>query len=499
MATKIEIRSFFGVSAVKRIVDNMNQYRLAETETIHTSGKDFLYLVEDKAIFEMEPSAAAALAALRKNNAQPLTRMQIQSCLSKIPSEDCEIDFQDLVARRILLPENHPASPNFSDIESYNSIPLKTFILHLTDACNLRCRYCYHAEWPDQPSAKKAMDERTALGAVDFLLAHSGNLENVVIVFFGGEPLLNFKLIPIVASYAKQKASEQKKRIDFAITTNGTLLEDNIIDELQQHDIGITVSLDGFDNNDSRYRCFPDGSASYDVLLPKLKKLLDRHQNRPAVARITLVENPERVPQILNYLLELGFAEVGFAPVTTGHSDYQLGIKEMNQLLDAFQSLTARFLQSARKGEFLGFTNLIDLLVSLHQGDVMDYPCGAGLGLFAVDPEGGLFLCQRFTGNESFRMGDIHQGFDQRKLTDFRGDAAISNKADCRQCWARAICTGGCYHEACIREGSHLQPNLHYCDWVKRWSKIGMNAYCQLASEFPDFMDKLCLSRGYKS
>jgi uncharacterized protein len=136
-------------------------------------------------------------------------------------------------------------------------------------------------------------------------------------------------------------------------------------------------------------------------------------------------------------------------------------------------------------------------LVSLHQGEVMNYPCGAGLGLFSVSPLGRLYLCQRFTGNDAFHMGDIYQGFDQAKLARFRREAEISNKTDCRTCWVRTICTGGCYHEACVREGSHLKPNLHYCDWIKRWSEIGLEVYCRLATAYPDYLEKLCMSRGY--
>jgi len=474
----------------------MDTYHVAETKTIQVGGKDYLYLVADKAIFEMDRSTTSTLADLGGKDS--LTRADIQASLVGIPAEDRDTYFQDLLKRRVLISENETVVRRDDYKIHQSSIPLKTLILHLTDACNLRCQYCYHAEWPSKSSETKAMDEAAAHQAVDFLVEHSGDLEEIVLVFFGGEPLLNFKLIPSVVDYACQKASEKGKKIDFAITTNGTLLQDEIVEFLQHHNVGITVSLDGFDDVHNRYRRFPDGSPSYAVLLPKLKRLLNQSQNRPVVARVTLVEKPDRVPQILDHLLKLGFVEVGFAPVTTGHPDYQLGSFEMDRLLDAFQNLSKKFLQVAREGNFFGFSNLIDLLVSLHQGEVMNYPCGAGLGLFAVDPLGGLYLCQRFTGIDEFYMGDIFQGFDRNKLGKFREEAGISNKTECRQCWVRTICTGGCYHEACVREGSHLKPNLHYCDWIKRWSEIGLEVYCRLATEHPDYLEKLCMSRGYQ-
>ena len=224
-----------------------------------------------------------------------------------------------------------------------------------------------------------------------------------------------------------------------------------------------------------------------------------RSNAKPAVARVTLVEDPGRVPQILDHLLGLGFAEVGFAPVTTGHPDYQLSNHDMDILLGEFQHLSQKFLSAAKERRFYGFSNIIDMLVSLHQGEVMNYPCGAGLGLFSIDPQGQLYLCQRFTGQDEFCMGDIFKGFNLENLETFRDQAEISNKADCRRCWVRTICTGGCYHEACVREGSHLKPNLHYCEWIKQWSEIGLDTYCRLAAADPAYLEMLCMSRGHRS
>jgi len=474
----------------------MNTYHVAETKTIQVDDKDYLFLVRDKAIFEMDQSTKSALADLERKDG--LTPAEIRSCLPGLPAEDGDDFLYDLLKRRVVIAENETVVRSDDSEIHQVPIPLKTLILHLTDACNLRCQYCYHAEWSAKHAETEMMGEAAARQAVDFLVEHSGNLEEIVLVFFGGEPLLNFKLIPSVVDYARQQASEKGKKISFAMTTNGTLLRDEIVDFLHHNHISVTVSLDGFDEVHDRYRRFPDGSPSYAVVLPKLKRLLNHSQNRPVVARVTLVEKPDRVPQILDHLLTLGFAEVGFAPVTTGHPEYQLGGREMDLLLNEFEDLSKKFLQVARKGEFFGFSNLIDLLVSLHQGEVMNYPCGAGLGLFSVDPLGRLYLCQRFTGIDAFHMGDIFHGFDRNKLMKFREEAEISNKAECRQCWVRTICTGGCYHEACVREGSHLKPNLHYCEWIKRWSEIGLEVYCRLASAHPDYLDKLCMSRGYQ-
>jgi uncharacterized protein len=475
----------------------MHQFRVAEHKMIRAQGKDCIFLVADKAIFEMDAPTKTVLDDLYPKGA--LTQQEVIAGLTCVSAEQRQELFRDLHKRRVIVALNNHA-PASKKAQLHNvSIPLKTLILHLTEACNLNCRYCYHAEWDVKPGKKEVMRSDVAHRAVDFLFDHAGELEEVVLVFFGGEPLLNFKVIPEVVDYANQKASETGKKINFAITTNGTLLTQEIIDFFQDKNIGITVSIDGFENVHDRYRRFPDGSPSYGILIPKIKNLLNHSEKRPAVARVTLVEDPNKVPQILDHLLDLGFAEVGFAPVTTGHSDYQLSRHDMDLLLGEFQNLSQKFLHAAEERKLYGFSNIIDMLVSLHQGEVMNYPCGAGLGLFSVDPDGRLYLCQRFTGENEFCMGDIFNGFNQKKLGEFRAQAEISNKADCNQWWVRTICTGGCYHEACVREGNHLKPNLHYCEWIKQWSQIGLQTYCQLATADPEYLEMLCMSRGYRS
>jgi uncharacterized protein len=135
--------------------------------------------------------------------------------------------------------------------------------------------------------------------------------------------------------------------------------------------------------------------------------------------------------------------------------------------------------------------------VSLHQDEVKQYPCGAGLGLFSVSPNGRLYLCQRFTGQDEFCMGDVFTGFEKEKVNRFRQESHISQKKECKTCWMRTICTGGCYHEACVREGSHLKPNLHYCEWIKKWGEMVLNIYGRISVVCPEYLETLSMTRGY--
>ncbi len=473
----------------------MERYRIAENRWIESEGRDYLFLVAEKAFFEVDPETRGLLTEWARRPA-----FTLEEALADLPREEGETIFRDLLQRRAVLPANGPGREGMQGHVAPADLPIKTLILHVSESCNLQCRYCYHTEKGNvnvEEGTQRRMSRDAGLRAVDFLFERSGGLEDLVLVFFGGEPLLNFETMQSVAGYARERAAASGKRIQFAVTTNGTLLTPEIVDFLDAYDVSVTVSLDGGPEIHDKYRRFRDDRPSYDVILPRVRHLVDRARKRPVVARVTLVDEPERVPEMLDHLLGLGFVEAGFAPVTTGHPQYQLSEGQMDRLLEEFRGLTQRFLEAVDEERILGFSNLIDLLVSLHQGDVMNYPCGAGLGLFSVDAGGRLFLCQRFTGDETFCMGDIFDGFDVERLGRFREEAEISNKEECRSCWARTICTGGCYHEACVREGSHLKPNLHYCDWIRRWGEIGLEAYCRLAARNPDVLEMLCMSRGH--
>ena len=226
------------------------------------------------------------------------------------------------------------------------------------------------------------MDRAVARQAVDFLFENSGNLLDLVLVFFGGEPLLNPKLISDTIAYADRKAADSGKEISYAMTTNGTVLTDKVIAFIRKHRIGMTVSIDGTRAAHDRFRRFPDGSPSYDVILPGVKKLLGASMTKPVVARVTLAKEVGDIHQSLTHLLDLGFAEAGFSPVTSGESGFMLDKVQMNLLLDQFQTLSDLFVDMALENRFLGFTNLVDLLVNLHEGEVRHYPCGAGMGMF---------------------------------------------------------------------------------------------------------------------
>ncbi|MCG8549838.1 MAG: radical SAM protein [Desulfobacterales bacterium] len=472
----------------------MEQVKIADHKRFTAQGKEFVFLTGTGTIFELEPESPAGSVLDHGRAGQAFTQSDLFTLVQGTDREKQAL-WTDLLAGHVLIDERAPAR---EQPEYPADTPINTLVLHVTRACNLMCRYCYHDDGNGTHFSSASMDRAVARQAVDFLFDNSGNLPALVLVFFGGEPLLNPKLISETIAYADKKAAGSGKKISYAMTTNGTILTDKVIAFIREHRIGMTVSIDGTRAAHDRFRRFPDGSPSYDVILPGVKRLLDTGTAKPVVARVTLAKAVGDIHQSLAHLLDLGFAEAGFSPVTTSEEGFMLDKGQMDVLLDQFQTLSDLFVEMALENRFLGFTNLVDLLVNLHEGEVRHYPCGAGMGMFSVDPQGGLFLCQRLTHDQAAHMGDVFNGFNRTKLAGFRKDAGLSNKKPCQGCWAASICAGGCYHEAGIRQGSLVSPNLHYCQWIKSWIETGLNAYARLAKEAPAFLDNLSLARGHE-
>ena len=257
----------------------------------------------------------------------------------------------------------------------------------------MSCQYCYEfgADKVATPEGKpKFMDLETAKTSVDFLLEQSGDRRSIHITFFGGETLMNFPLLKQVVAYANERAGEQGRHIDFSLTTNATLLTPAIIEFLSENHIGVTVSMDGPKEMHDHLRVFANGSGSYDIIEPKVRALIQNHRTRPITARVTLTAGVSDVIRIFRHLKQdLGFHEVGFAPVTTSPNQlYAINATGMDGVLDQFHTLADEYLEYALRGESHGFSNVSDTLAELCQGVNKSHPCGAGLGLLGVGPSG---------------------------------------------------------------------------------------------------------------
>jgi uncharacterized protein len=187
---------------------------------------------------------------------------------------------------------------------------------------------------------------------------------------------------------------------------------------------------------------------------------------------------------------DLGFHEVGFAPVTTSPDRlYAIGDQGMHGVLEQFHVLAEEYLEYALRGEMHGFSNVSDTIAELYQGVNKSHPCGAGLGLLGVGPSGDIAPCHRFVDSDTHSLGNIRTGgLDREKQADFLDRGHINNKYDCHTCWARPLCAGGCHHEAFVRYGDTGHPNLHYCDWIRDWTDLCLRIYGTVSAQNPEFL-----------
>jgi uncharacterized protein len=293
-------------------------------------------------------------------------------------------------------------------------------------------------------------------------------------------------------AYARARAAEEGKRIEFSLTTNATLLRPEIIEWIAANDIGVTISIDGPKEVQDGIRVFHNGAGSYDVMLPRIKELLRVHRSRPIGARVTLTQRNLDVVSIFRHLTEeLGFWEVGFAPVTTSSArDYAIHDAGLDRMLGQFEELARDWVEHAVEDRHHGFSNVKDTIEEIHKGVSKAYPCGAGLGLMGAATDGSVSLCHRFAGSEEHTIGSLRGGVDRARQGRFLEKHHVADKIDCSACWARPICAGGCYHEAHVRYGDTGAPNLHFCTWVRSWTHICLEAYGALAERNPSFLDR---------
>ena len=470
----------------------MSVVGLREFHSFEAAGRRYLYLVPSAAVFALDDCSAAIVDSLGEGPRaiDELTR-DLAARFDHVEVTDTIAELQRVRA----LGETAAKPAPMPKIVPLRPVPLQTLVVNVTNQCNLACTYCYEygedkivdTENGQQP---KFMSEETAREAVEFALRESRENPHAHITFFGGETLMNFPVLKATIGYARRRAAEAGKTIDFSLTTNATLLRPDVIEFLANERVGVTISIDGPEDLQDKFRVFNNGTGSYAIAAPKIKALLARHRSRPIGARVTLTRQTLDVSRIYRHLTdELGFWEVGFAPVTTAPGrDYAISDGGFDHLLEQFRTLAAEYLAASLQNRHHGFSNVRETLQELHHGHAKAYPCGAGLGLMGVSTDGRVALCHRFAGSDDHGFGTVRDGVSWKKQQQFLDTHHVSNKTDCQTCWARPICAGGCYHEAHTRYGSTNRPNLHYCEWIRGWTHTCLEIYGELAERNPGFL-----------
>lgn len=366
--------------------------------------------------------------------------------------------------------------------------PLTTVVLNINTGCNLSCTYCYKEDLA-KPADGRKMAYETAVKSIEMLLRESPDQPRYNVVFFGGEPLTNVDLIRDVVAYCEPRFARHGAVVDFTLTTNATLLNESLVDWFNAHRFGLTVSMDGPKAMHDRNRRTIGGHGTYDVVRRKVEMLLARYTARPVGCRVTLTQGATDVERIFDHLQgELGFHEVGFGPVTSGEiAAFNLPPDELAEVFAGLKRLGRRYLEAALAGRNVGFGNMHQLLTDMHEGNKKQLPCGAGVGLLAVDGNGGLNLCHRFTGSDMPLFGDVDKGIDRPRLAAFVEKRLDRAGTGCQACRIRNICSGGCYHESYAKYGDATHPSYHYCDHLRDWIDFGIEVYARIITENPGF------------
>ncbi len=322
---------------------------------------------------------------------------------------------------------------------------VKALCLHIAHACNLSCKYCFAEEGLYHGKKAELMPYEVGKQALDFLVANSGNRRNLEVDFFGGEPLLNFDVVKQLVEYGRELEKNHDKHFRFTLTTNGVLLNDEIMEFANREMDNVVLSIDGRKEIHDMMRPFQRGDGSYDIILPKFQKFAESRGQQKYYARGTFTHNNLDFSKDVLHLADLGFKQISVEPVVAqATDDYALREEDLPKLFEEYDKLAAEMVK--RHGtdkDFTFFHFMIDL-----EGGPCVYKrlsgCGSGTEYMAVTPSGELYPCHQFVGTEGFKMGDVWTGITNTEMqTQFKGCNVYSRPA-CKDCFAKFYCSGGC-------------------------------------------------------
>ncbi len=345
---------------------------------------------------------------------------------------------------------------------------IKALCLHVAHTCNLNCEYCFAGEGKYHGD-RALMSLDVGRRAIDFLIENSGSRKNLEVDFFGGEPLMNWEVCKEIVRYARSVEKEHNKNFRFTLTTNGVLIDDDVIEFANREMHNVVLSLDGRKEIHDNLRKSVNGKGSYDIIVPKFKDFVKKRGDKGYYMRGTFTHNNVDFTNDIFHMADMGFTELSMEPVVCAPTDpYALTEADLPALYEQYEILAKEMLK--RKRENRGFT-FYHYMINLSGGPCIYKRisgCGSGTEYMAVTPWGELFPCHQFVGDEKYSMGDIWKGVKNTRVRDEFKLCNAYAREECQDCWAKLYCSGGCAANAYHATGSIKGVYEYGCKLFKK-------------------------------
>lgn len=417
----------------------IHQYKLNGYNIVIDANSGSVHVVDDMVydligLYEENDEASITELLLKKYKDNPeITEEEIQEAMA---------DLEELKkSGKLFTPDRFE---NLALHMKNKNADIKALCLHVSHACNLSCDYCFAGEGRYH-GEQALMSFEVGKKAIDFLIQNSGKRRNLEVDFFGGEPLLNWEVVKQIVSYAREVEKSHGKNFRFTLTTNGVLINEDVIDFANREMTNVVLSLDGRKEIHDRLRKSANGKGSYDLIVPKFAELVEKRGGTGYYIRGTYTHHNVDFTSDILHMADLGFRELSMEPVVSKQGDpYALTEEDMPKLLHQYELLAQEMIQRKKEGRgFVFYHFMLDL-----SGGPCIYKrvtgCGSGTEYLAVTPTGELYPCHQFVGDPAFVMGNLWDGVTNTEKRDaFLGCNAYSRQ-ECKECWARLYCSGGC-------------------------------------------------------
>ncbi|WP_347994287.1 thioether cross-link-forming SCIFF peptide maturase [uncultured Eubacterium sp.] len=407
-----------------------------------SNGYNIVLDVESGAVHVVDDITYDVISLYEENSADEIIS-KLKSSYNEDEIRECISEVKELVEDGQLFTEDI-YEPFVEKLKEKRQTVVKALCLHIAHDCNLACKYCF-AEEGEYHGRRALMSFEVGKKALDFLVANSGNRVNLEVDFFGGEPLMNWDVVKQLVAYGRSLEEPNNKKFRFTLTTNGVLLNDEVMEFVNKEMSNVVLSLDGRKEVNDRMRPFRTGKGSYDLIVPKFQKLAESRNQTNYYIRGTFTRNNLDFSEDVKHFADLGFKQMSIEPVVGPEEDpYSIREQDLPQIMEEYDKLALEYIDRYKKGN--GF-NFFHFMIDLTQGPCVYKRlsgCGSGTEYLAVTPWGDFYPCHQFVGNEDFLMGNVDEGITKPELVKEFGNCNVYSKEKCKNCFAKFYCSGGC-------------------------------------------------------